>query len=56
MSDLKKYIRERKKRDKEVADGFEAGYEQVKIGVLLRQAREAAGLNTGEIGNFSEGI
>lgn len=49
MSDLKKYIKERKKRDKEFADGFEEGYEQFKIGVMLRQAREAAGLTQEEL-------
>ena len=44
MSDLEKYIRGRKKRDKEFEKGFDEGYEQFKIGVMLRQAREAAGL------------
>jgi len=44
MSDLKKYIRNRKGRDKGFAQNFEEGYEQFKIGVLLRQARESAGL------------
>jgi ribosome-binding protein aMBF1 (putative translation factor) len=49
MSDLKKYIRERKKRDKEFAEGFDEGYEQFKIGVMLRQAREKAGLTQEEL-------
>ena len=49
MSDLKNYIVERKKRDKEFAKGFEEGYEQFKIGVMLRQAREAAGLTQEEL-------
>ena len=49
MSDLKKYITERKKRDKEFAKGFEGGYEQFKIGVILRQAREEAGLTQEEL-------
>jgi ribosome-binding protein aMBF1 (putative translation factor) len=49
MSDLKKYIKERKKRDKEFAKGFEEGYEQFKIGVMLRQARESAGLTQEEL-------
>ena len=49
MSDLKQYIKERKKKDKEFARGFEAGYEQFKIGVVLRQAREAAGLTQEEL-------
>ncbi len=49
MSDLKKYIRERKKRDKKFAEGFEEGYEQFKIGVVLRMARESAGLTQVEL-------
>jgi HTH-type transcriptional regulator/antitoxin HipB len=49
MSDLKKYIAKRKKMDKEFAEGFEEGYEQFKIGVVLRQARESAGLTQEEL-------
>jgi HTH-type transcriptional regulator/antitoxin HipB len=49
MSDLKKYIKERKKRDKLFAKGFEEGYEQFKIGVVLRQAREEAGITQEEL-------
>ena len=49
MSDLKTYVKERKKRDKEFAEGFEEGYEQLKIGALLRQAREAVGLSREEL-------
>jgi len=49
MSDLKKYIKERKKRDKEFAKGFDEGYEQFKIGVVLRQAREEAGITQEEL-------
>lgn len=49
MSDLKKYISERKKRDKKFAEGFDEGYEQFKVGVMLRQAREAAGLTQEEL-------
>jgi HTH-type transcriptional regulator/antitoxin HipB len=49
MSDLKKYIKERKKRDKAFAKGFDDGYEQFKIGVVLRQAREEAGLTQEEL-------
>ena len=39
MDDLDRYIQERKKRSAEFADGFEIGYEQFKIGVILRAAR-----------------
>ncbi len=49
MSDLKKYIKKRKKRDKTFAKGFDDGYEQFKIGVVLRQAREEAGLTQEEL-------
>ena len=44
MSDLKAYIRKRKKADFEFRDGFDEGYKAFKIGVLLREAREASGL------------
>jgi len=44
MSDLQKYINKRKLRDPEFAEGFDTGYEQFKIGVMLKQAREEAGL------------
>ena len=49
MSDLKKYIDKRKKIDKEFAEGYREGYEQFKIGVMLRQARESAGLTQEEL-------
>jgi ribosome-binding protein aMBF1 (putative translation factor) len=49
MSDLKKYSKERKKRDRAFAKGFDEGYEQFKIGVILRQAREEAGLTQEEL-------
>ena len=49
MDDLEKYIEERKKRSGEFADGFEVGYEQFKIGVILRAAREEAGLTQDDL-------
>jgi HTH-type transcriptional regulator/antitoxin HipB len=49
MSDLQKYISRRKKRDPEFAAGYEIGYEQFKLGVLLREAREKAGLTQEEL-------
>jgi Helix-turn-helix. len=51
MSDLKKYILERKKKDKKFAEGFDEGYEQFKIGIVLRQARESAGLTQEDLAN-----
>lgn len=43
-SDLQKYVSARKRREPEFADGYDAGYEEFKLGLLLRQAREKAGL------------
>ena len=44
MSDLKRYVEKRKARDAEFAENYETGYLGFKIGVLLRKAREEAGL------------
>lgn len=49
MDDLEKYIRTRKRKDREFAEGFEEGYQKFKIGVLLRQTREMAGLTQEEL-------
>jgi HTH-type transcriptional regulator/antitoxin HipB len=49
MSDLDRYVDQRKKRDKKFAEGFDEGYEQFKIGEVLREAREAAGLTQEEL-------
>ncbi|WP_420263973.1 helix-turn-helix domain-containing protein [Candidatus Magnetominusculus dajiuhuensis] len=44
MCDLRTYIAERKNKDKDFAAGYDEGYKQFKVGVMLRQAREEAGL------------
>ena len=49
MNDLKRNIEQRKKRDPEFAKDFDKGYQDFKIGVMLRQAREDAGLTQEEI-------
>jgi HTH-type transcriptional regulator/antitoxin HipB len=49
MSDLRKYSQSRKVRDRAFAYNYDAGYEEFKIGVLLRQAREEAGLTQEEL-------
>lgn len=49
MSDLKKYINKRKSKDAKFAKNFDAGYEQFKIGVMLKQAREEAGITQEEL-------
>lgn len=49
MSDLDQYIAKRAAHDPDFAEGFEVGYAQFKIGVMLRQAREAAGLTQEQV-------
>jgi len=49
MSDLQKYIEKRKARDPEFAREYDAGYEQFKIGVMLKQARLEAGVTQEEL-------
>ena len=44
MSDLKKYIDKRKLHDSEFNKNYESGYQEFKIGAILRLAREEAGL------------
>ncbi len=49
MSDPTKYVQARATRDPEFADGLESGYTDFKVGALLRQAREKAGLTQEEV-------
>lgn len=49
MDDLDKYIEKRKKKSPEFARTFDQGYEQFKIGVLLKQARKEAGLTQEQV-------
>lgn len=49
MSDVKQYVQKRLARDPEFAENYEIGYADFKIGVILRQAREAAGLTQDEV-------
>jgi ribosome-binding protein aMBF1 (putative translation factor) len=44
MKKLKSYVAKRKAGDPEFAKNYEAGYEEFKIGVMLKIAREEAGL------------
>lgn len=44
MSDLRKYIVKRKTKDQEFAENYESRYQEFKIGVMLKMAREQAGL------------
>lgn len=49
MSDLKKYMKKRKSRDPRFAVDYDSGYEQFKIGVILKKAREEASLTQAEL-------
>ena len=49
MSDLKKYIKKRKEKDRKFARDYDEGYEQFKVGIMLKQARESAGLTQEEL-------
>ncbi len=49
MDDLDKYIEKRKKKSPKFAKNFDKGYEQFKIGVLLKQARQEAGLTQEQV-------
>jgi transcriptional regulator with XRE-family HTH domain len=44
MKTLKKYIVNRKAEDPRFANGYDKGYENFKIGIMLKVAREEAGL------------
>ena len=52
MDDLDKYIKTRKKQSLQFAKDFDKGYEQFKIGILLKQARIEAGLTQEQIANL----
>ena len=43
-NDVENYIERRKRTDKPFAKDFDAGYEEFKIGLMLREAREQAGV------------
>lgn len=44
MSDVERYIERRKKRSPKFAKNFESGYEAFEFSVMLRHAREKAGI------------
>ena len=49
MSDLKKYIAKRKAEDPEFSKDYDIGYEEFKIGVMLKMARESAGITQSQL-------
>ena len=49
MSDLKKYVKKRKKTDSVFAREYSIGYEEFKVGVLLKAARQEMGLTQEQV-------
>lgn len=49
MSDLKKFIKDSKKKHPVEFSNFDEEYENFKLGVLLKQARSEAGLTQEEV-------
>ena len=48
-NDLDRYITKRKKTDRRFAEGFDPGYQELKIGYLLRNARRKSGITQDEL-------
>ena len=44
MSDLQKYIEKRKNSDPEFAAGYESGYEEFKVGLMIKELRLQKGM------------
>jgi len=53
-NDIENYIERRKRSDRAFAQGFEAGYEEFKIGVMLREAREQAGVTQEKLARITK--
>ena len=51
MDSLTKHIEERKKKSEYFAKNFDTGYEEFKVGVMLKIARQQAGLTQNNIAN-----
>lgn len=49
MSDLRKYVSRRKKKDAEFAKKFDEGYAEFKLGVEIRHLRKKAGFTQEEL-------
>ena len=49
MSDLQKYITKRKKTDLNFKENFDLGYQEFKIGEMLKEARKESGLTQEEV-------
>jgi ribosome-binding protein aMBF1 (putative translation factor) len=53
-NDVEKYITKRKRTDKVFARDFDAGYEEFKVGVMLREAREQAGVTQEKLARITK--
>ncbi len=49
MSDLKSYIKKRKSKDLEFAIDYDEGFNEFKIGIILKQLRLNSGLSQQEL-------
>ena len=49
MSDVSDYIEGRKKRDPEFAVGYDSGYEEFKIGLLIKELRISENMTQEEL-------
>ena len=49
MSDLQEYITKRKEKDSDFKENFDSGYQEFKIGEMLKQARKESGLTQEEV-------
>jgi HTH-type transcriptional regulator / antitoxin HipB len=53
-NDVENYIVRRKRADKAFAKDFDTGYEEFKIGVMLREAREQAGVTQEKLARITK--
>ena len=49
MSDLDKYIKKRKRTDKDFAENYEVGFNDLKIGLYLKELRMEKGMTQEEL-------
>ena len=53
-NDVENYIARRKRGDKAFAKDFDAGYAEFKIGLMLREAREQAGVSQEKLARITK--
>jgi len=47
--DIDRYVEKRKRSDKKFAESYDSGYEEFKIGYLLKNARSKSGITQDEL-------